>query len=113
MTLSGGLLDGLEAEDLLAIKGQFKIDLENVTASLREALASENIEDVKFSSHTLKGLAGLYGLADLSEQAALTNSHCFPYIQAKVVEHGSRAMELAETSLLNLDDLFGKIREAA
>ena len=113
MTLSGGLLDGLDKDDLLAIKDQFKADLQNVTTSLREALASDNTQGVKFSSHTLKGLAGLYGMAELSEQAALTNSHCFPDMHAQMVKHGSRAIKLAEISLLNLDDLFGYNEEAA
>jgi len=113
MTLSGGLLDGLDTEDLLAMKDQFKIDLENLTTSLRDGLAFENIENIKFSSHTLKGLAGLYGMAELSEQAALTHSHCFADTHAKMVEHGSRAIKLAENILLNLDDLFQKNEEAA
>ena len=113
MTLSGGLLDGLDPEDLVAIKGQFKIDLESVTTSLRDGLANENIEKIRFSSHTLKGLAGLYGMAELSEQAALTNSHCFAAMHAEMVEHGSRAIKLAENILLNLDDLFRNKEEAA
>lgn len=113
ITLSGGLLDGLDPKDLLEIKGQFKIDLENVTASLRSAVASEDLEEAKFSSHTLKGLAGLYGLGELSEYAALTNSHCFPDTLSEMVKHGSRAIELAEISLLKLDDLFGYNEEAA
>ena len=113
MTLSGGLLDGLDAEDLLAIKDQFKIDLETVTARLRDAVASEDIEGIKFSSHTMKGLAGLYGMAELAEQAALTNSHCLPDMHVKMVTHGSRAIEIAEASLLNLDDLFGRNEVAA
>ena len=113
MTLSGGLLDGLDPEDLIQIKGQFKIDLADVTASLRAAVASEDLDAAKLSSHTLKGLAGLYGMAELSERAALTNSHCFPDTLAEMVIHGSGAIKLAETSLLNLDALFGENEEAA
>ena len=113
MKLSGGLLDGLDPEDLVEIKGQFKIDLTDVTASLRSAIASQDHEATKFASHTLKGLAGLYGLAELSEHAALTNSHCFPDTLEEMVKHGSRAIKLAEISLLNLDDLFGLNEEAA
>ena len=113
MKLSGGLLDGLDPEDLVEIKGQFKIDLTDVTASLRSAIASQDQEAAKFASHTLKGLAGLYGLAELSEHAALTNSHCFPDTVEEMVKHGSRAIKLAEISLLNLDDLFGFNEEAA
>jgi PAS domain S-box-containing protein len=111
--LSGGLLDGLDPEDLLEIKGQFKIDLMSVTASLRDAITARDIEAAKFSSHTLKGLAGLYGMSELSEHAALTNSHCLPDTVEGMVKHGSRAIELAEISLLNLDDLFGYNEEAA
>jgi CheY-like chemotaxis protein len=113
MKLSGGLLDGLDVEDLLEIKGQFKIDLSNVTESLRTAVAENDVDATKFSSHTLKGLAGLYGLIELSEEAALTNSHCFADTHVKMVEHGSRAIKLAEQTLLSLDDLFGKDKEAA
>ena len=113
MSLSGGLLDGLGPADLIEIKGQFKIDLENVTTSLRTAVETRDLKAAKFSSHTLKGLAGLYGLGKLSEEAALTNSHCFPDTLAEMVKHGSRAIKLAELSLLNLDDLFGEHEEAA
>lgn len=113
MELSGGLLDGLDPEDLVEIKSQFRIDLTNTTTALRDALAVQEIDAVKFSSHTLKGLAGLYGLNELSKQAALTNSHCFPDTLAEMVKHGSRAIKLAEVSLLNLDDLFGTNEEAA
>ena len=113
MELSGGLLDGLDPEDLVEIKSQFRIDLTNTTTALRDALAVQDIDAVKFSSHTLKGLAGLYGLNELSKQAALTNSHCFPDTLAEMVKHGSRAIKLAEVSLLNLDDLFGTNEEAA
>ncbi len=113
MKLSGGLTDGLDPEDLLMIKGQFKIDLKEVTKSLRNAVAQKDVEAAKFSSHTLKGLAGLYGLGELSDVAALTNSHCFPDTLAEMVEHGSRAIKLAEVSLLNLDVLFGDNEEAA
>lgn len=111
--LSGGLLDGLDPEDLVEIRGQFKTDLTDVTASLRSAIASQDQEAVKFASHTLKGLAGLYGLAELSEHAALTNSHCFPDTLEEMVKHGTRAIKIAEISLLNLDDLFGINEEAA
>lgn len=113
MNLTGGLLDGLDPEDLVEIKGQFKIDLTDVTASLRSAIASQDHEATKFASHTLKGLAGLYGLSELSEHAALTNSHCFPDTLEEMVKHGTRAIKLAEISLLNLDDLFGLNEEAA
>lgn len=113
MKITGGLLDGLDPEDLVEIKGQFEMDLTDVTASLRSAIASQDQEAAKFASHTLKGLAGLYGLAELSEFAALTNSHCFPDTLEEMVKHGSRAVKLAEISLLNLDDLFGYNKEAA
>ena len=113
MKLTGGLLDGLDPEDIVEIRGQFEIDLTHVTESLRGAIACQDQDTVKFASHTLKGLAGLYGLAELSEQAALTNSHCFPDMHAEMVKHGSRAIKLAEISLLNLDDLFGINEEAA
>ena len=111
--LSGSLLEGLDSEDLLIIKGQFAIDLKQTTDALRLAIAEKDVEACKFSSHTLKGLAGLYGLTEVAQTAALTNSNCSQDMLAELVGHGTRAIKLAEVVLLNLDDLFGNTEEAA
>lgn len=111
--LSGGLLDGLDGNDLRIIKGQFAIDLKETTDQLRQAIMQRDVEACKFSSHTLKGLAGLYGFSELSKTAALTNSNCSHDTLAKMVEHGTRAIKIADVALLNLDDLFGDNEEAA
>lgn len=113
MELSGGLLEGLDGEDLLLIKGQFAIDLKETTDQLRQALEKRDIEACRFSSHTLKGLAGLYGFSELSEIAALTNSNCSDDTMSKMVKHGTRAIKMADVALLNLDDLFGNNEKAA
>ena len=111
--LSGGLLDGLDSEDLQIIKKQFSIDLKDTTDQLRHAIKQRDVKTCKFSSHTLKGLAGLYGLSELSQTAALTNSNCSHDTLAKMVEHGTRAIKIADVALLSLDDLFGDNEEAA
>lgn len=113
MQLSGGLIDGLDADDLAAIKGQFKTDLMDVTEKLRDAVARKDINVTQHASHTLKGLAGLYRLAELSESAALTNSHCSNDTVGKMVEHGTRAIKIADVAVLRLDDLFRDSEEAA
>lgn len=113
LSLSGGLIDGLDADDLAEIKGQFKIDLAEVTDALRDAVAQKDRLMSKQASHTLKGLAGLYGLTSLSKSAALTNSHCSSDTIEKMVEHGLRAIEIAEMTMLKLDDLFRESEEAA
>lgn len=113
MKLSGGLLDGLDAADILAIRGQFEIDLNTLTAALREAISLRDVEASNSASHTLKGLSGLYGLSELSDSAALTNSHCHDDTLLEMVKHGTRAIKIAEFSLQNLDDLFGSNEEAA
>ena len=113
LTASGGLLEGLDAEDLLMVRGQFEIDLRAVTKALQSALNLKDPHAAEFASHTMKGLSGLYGLAKLSEIAMLTNSHCSDDTIEKMVKYGTRAVKMAEFSLLNLDDLFGVNEEAA
>lgn len=113
MKMSGGLLEGLDADDLLEIKGHFELDLRNTTNSLRSAILRKDVKATEFASHTLKGLTGLYGLSALSEAAALTNSHCSDDTLNEMVEHGTRAIKIADVALLKLDDLFKNNEEAA
>ena len=113
MKMSGGLIEGLDADDLAAIRGQFEIDLVEVNDALRSAVSDKNIEATQRASHTLKGLAGLYGLTALSEAAALTNSHCSDDTISEMVKHGMRAIKIADIALLRIDDLFDKNEEAA
>lgn len=113
MQLSAGLTDGLNADDLAAIKGQFTIDLINVTNALRDAVLNKDIDAAQRASHTLKGLAGMFGLMTLSDAAALTNSHCSADMVSHMVEHGSRAIKIADIAVSKLDDLFQQSEEAA
>lgn len=113
LTMSGGLMDDLDADDLGAIKEQFKIDLAEVTEALRSAISVEDTASTQQASHTLKGLAGIYGLSVLCEAAALTNSHCSDDNLTKMVEHGTRAIKIADVVLLKIDDLFENNKEAA
>jgi len=113
LKMSGGLIEGLDAEDLVEIKGQFEIDLETTVNSLKEAIELKDVKASKFASHTMKGLAGLYGLSSLSEAAALTNSHCSDDTITEMVKHGTRAIKIADVALLRIDDLFDSNEEAA
>jgi len=113
MKLSGGLIEGLDADDLRAIRAQFEIDLRDVTDTLRQAVSSQDIDLTRRASHTLKGLTGLYGLTALSEAAALTNSHCSDDSLAEMVKHGTRAIKMADITVLKLDELFENNEEAA
>lgn len=113
LKMSGGLLEGLDAEDLAAIREQFEIDLIDVTSLLRAAIASKDLKAAQKASHTLKGLAGVYGLTTLCEAAALTNSHCSDDTLSEMVEHGTRAIKIADVAVLKLDDLFQKSEAAA
>ena len=113
IVMSGGLMDGLDADDLIAIKGQFEADLKEITNTLREAIERQDIEAAQFSSHSLKGLAGVYGLKLLSDAAELTNSNCKAGKLNQMVEHGMRAIKIADVTMLKLDDLFQVNEEAA
>ena len=113
IVMSGGLMDGLDADDLIAIKGQFEADLKEITNTLREAIERQDIEAAQFSSHSLKGLAGVYGLKLLSDAAELTNSNCKLGMLDQMVEHGMRAIKIADVTMLKLDDLFQVNEEAA
>ena len=113
LKLTGGLLDGLDPEDITEISAQFRIDLVDVTQRLRAGVKAKDIYVTERASHTLKGLAGVYGLTVLSEAAALTNSHCADDTVSKMVEHGLRAIKIAESAVLKIDDLFSEYVEAA
>lgn len=113
LTMSGGLMEGLDADDIIAVKGQFEIDLKEITNALREALQKQDIEAAQFSSHSLKGLAGVYGFKVLAEAATLTNSNCKAGKLDEMVNHGTRAIKIADVTLLKLDDLFQMNEEAA
>ena len=113
LSMSGGLIDGLDSDDLSAVKAQFEIDLKELTNTLREAIEQEDLEAIQFSSHSLKGLAGVYGLNNLLEVAALTNSNCKAGKVKEMVEHGTRAIKIADVILFKLDDLFQANEEAA
>ncbi len=113
LALSGDLLDELDAEDIKAIRPQFEIDLIQVTESLKTAIVRKDAKSCETASHTLKGLAGLYGLTLLSDAAALTNSHCSADTLDEMVEHGTRAIRIADVAVLKLDELFKKYEEAA
>lgn len=113
LKMSGGLLEGLDPEDLGAIREQFEIDLVDVTALLKDALERADHKATKAASHTLKGLAGVYGLTLLSEAAALTNSHCSSDTTDEMVKQGMRAIKIADIAVLKLDDLFRDSEAAA
>ncbi len=113
MKLSGGLLEGLDAEDLMDIKGQFELDLQELTSALRVAIAANDIGVTKSTSHTLKGLAGVYGFSELSQAAALTNSYCADDKMDQMLKHGKQAIKIAEFYLTNLDEIFKNLEEAA
>lgn len=113
LEMTGGLMEGLDANDIPVIRAQFEQDLSDVTELLRTGLAGKDIEKVKTASHTLKGLAGVYGLTLLSSEAALTNSHCSDDTIEQMVEHGRRAIKIADLAALKLDDLFSKYEGAA
>ena len=113
LKLSGGLLEGLDPEDITAISAQFKIDLIEVTDQLKASIDGKDVQRAERASHTMKGLAGVYGLTILTEAAALTNSHCADDTVSKMVEHGLRAIKIAESAVLKIDDLFSEYVEAA
>lgn len=110
---TSGLLEGLDAEDLEAVKGQFELDLQGTSLALSAAIKAKDVEKAKFASHTLKGLAGLYGINRLCEIAALTNSNCSDDKIEQMVLHGNRAIKLADHVLGKLNDLFAVDEEAA
>ncbi|MEP1230961.1 MAG: response regulator, partial [Litorimonas sp.] len=113
LSMSGGLIEGLDADDLNVVKGQFEVDLKDITTALREAIQRQDIEAAQFSSHRLKGLASVYGLKPLSDAAGLTNSNCKAGKLDQMADHARRAIKIADATLLKLNDLFQTNEEAA
>ena len=87
--------------------------MQDITNTLRKAIERQDVEAAQFSSHSLKGLASVYGLNILSDAAALTNSNCKTGKLNEMVQHGTRAIKIADVTLLKLDDLFQVNEEAA
>lgn len=107
------LLGDISEDELDTLKFHFANDLSNAADELEIALSNKNIQDAIRPSHTLKGLTATYGLEDLSEIAALTNSHCHSGNLPEAEKEGMRTIELVRQSLKNIDRLFAKTEEAA
>lgn len=107
------LLSDISAKDLEIFKAQFHSDLSGALSQLTTALKTHDRDLAEKTSHTIKGLAGTFGFMQLSESAALTNSHCNSDTQEKWVNEGHRSESIGQETLQNIDAAFDLIEVSA
>lgn len=103
----------MTAQDLNRFKNQLLIDMTTLAEEIREAVVQKKSSLALRSTHSLKGLAGTYGMKDLERLAE--NAHQFIKVDdtkngfAKCME----TQELARNYLLQLDEIFERAKVAA
>ncbi|NQZ02188.1 MAG: Hpt domain-containing protein [Bdellovibrionales bacterium] len=85
--------------DLLSqLKVEYVSGLPAKITTIREHLASEDLIALRTDFHKLKGNGKTYGLPEISELAALVESHC--------LETPESALGSVETAVELLEDIF-------
>ncbi len=109
----GGYADQLDADEIPIFSQQLKLDLEKITDEFRAAQKSEKWGELLRPSHTLKGLAGTYGMHELSNLAKNINIDINERNFSAAPEQVSSALQLLSLYLDNLDNLFHRAKAAA
>jgi len=107
------LLGELNPDELYAFQTQFELDLMTAVDTMDEAIFAKDIGKIIHPSHTLKGLAGTYGLFDLSLLADKANILAEAGDTAECYRATKKTITLARETLSNLDTLFGTAKRAA
>ncbi len=109
----GGFADQLDAEDVPVFAQQLRLDLEGVAAEYLAAQISEKWDDLLRPSHTLKGLAGTYGMLDLSMLAEKTNTDIGTGEFVRCPEQVTTTLKILADYLDNLEELFVRAKDVA
>lgn len=107
------LLGELTPDELCAFQTQFELDLRAAADAMDKALIAKDISKIIHPSHTLKGLAGTYGLSDLSSLADNANVLAEAGETAQCHRATKKTIMAARETLSNLDTLFGTAKHAA
>jgi len=107
------LLDGVTTEEFDRFKFQFQDDLVGALKQLKDALDTKDREKAEKASHILKGLATTFGFSDLSETAALTNTHCKSGKNNMWMNEGQVTEGTGQLALENIDAAFDLIEVSA
>lgn len=109
----GGFADQLDVEDIPVFHRQLKLDLKAVHEQYQQALKTQNWEELLRPSHTLKGLAGTYGMHGLCDIAEKTHT----FIGKGELNHcpklASTTEQMLSDYLDNLGSLFERAKDAA
>lgn len=109
----GGFAHQLDDEDIPIFLDQLRSDLEDIYQQYLKASGDNDWENLSGPSHTLKGLAGTYGMTSLAELADRT------YIVVRSENHQTcseltnRTINTLKKYLNNLDRLFDRAKDAA
>ena len=94
-------------------KRQLRIDLAEIVTEIELAVQEKDPALASRPTHTLKGLAGTYGMKELSDLAYETHELIKSGSQDQAQPKTDETLKLARAYLDQLDDLFERIKRAA
>ncbi len=109
----GGFADQLDTEDIPVFRDQLRADLTEIHSQLVEVLKSKDWKALGRPSHTLKGLAGTYGMDALSQMAAQMNNRVTSEPMRECKELTQTTINMLSRYLTDLDGLFERAKDAA
>jgi len=109
----GGFATHLDVDDLPVFRQQLKLDLCDVHSLYVEYFERKDWTGMSGPSHTLKGLAGTYGMNALSALAEKTNSEVSGEKPSPSLKRIEKTINMLSDYLDNLDGLFERVKDAA
>lgn len=109
----GGFATQLDAEEIPVFSNQLRMDLLDIHTQYTQAIEQENWGTLSRPSHTLKGLAGTYGMTALSKMAEQMNELALSEDHQRCPELAINTRKALLYYLNNLEALFERAREAA
>lgn len=103
----------MSSEELNMFKNQLRIDMTKMAAEIDDAIAQQKHVLALRPTHSLKGLAGTYGMKDLERLA----EEAHQFIKDDDAENGfakcTETQLLTQNYLSKLDDIFERAKDAA
>jgi PAS domain S-box-containing protein len=106
-------LSELDADELQIFKDQLHIDLTAIAVDMTASVKENDPQKALRPTHTLKGLAGTYGMIELSELAQSTHETIKSTDNQNSEKKIKETLDLTHLYLGQLDDLFERLKQAA
>ncbi len=109
----GGFANQLDADDIPVFQNQLRADLQDIRRLYVKAVKEKAWESLARPSHTLKGLAGTYGMSDLSKMAEQIHEQVTSDEGLPDTDLTQKTIEMLSDYIDNLDGLFERAKHAA